>query len=78
MLQVNLYTGALFIQQSLGWDLYVSIVLQIGIVAILTVTGICAAIMIKIFSSLVKIMLLQNDSLLSFLRFIFTSPCRIL
>lgn len=39
MFQVNLYTGALFIQQSLGWDLYLSILLQIGIVAILTVTG---------------------------------------
>jgi Sodium:solute symporter family len=36
---VNLYTGALFIQQSLGWDLYLSILLQVGIVALLTITG---------------------------------------
>jgi len=42
--QVNLYTGALFIQQSLGWDLYLSILLQIGIVAVLTITGAATAI----------------------------------
>lgn len=36
---VNLYTGALFIQQALDWNLYLSILLQIGIVAVLTITG---------------------------------------
>ncbi|XP_046326742.2 sodium/myo-inositol cotransporter-like [Haliotis rufescens] len=35
----NLYTGALFIQQALNWDLYVSIVLLIVITAVLTFTG---------------------------------------
>ena len=37
--QVDLYTGALFIQQSLGWDLYLSIFILIVIVAVLTITG---------------------------------------
>ncbi|XP_035829513.1 sodium/myo-inositol cotransporter, partial [Aplysia californica] len=35
----DLYTGALFIQQSLHWDLYVSIVILIVITALLTLTG---------------------------------------
>ncbi|XP_046336369.2 sodium/myo-inositol cotransporter-like [Haliotis rufescens] len=35
----DLYTGALFIQQALNWDLYVSIVLLIVITAVLTFTG---------------------------------------
>lgn len=39
-MQVDLYTGALFIQQSLGWDLYLSIFGLIVVVAILTITGI--------------------------------------
>uniref|UniRef100_A0A8C6V2F0 Sodium/myo-inositol cotransporter n=1 Tax=Neogobius melanostomus TaxID=47308 RepID=A0A8C6V2F0_9GOBI len=38
-LSVNLYTGALFIQESLGWNIYLSIILLIGMTAILTVTG---------------------------------------
>ena len=41
-LQVGLYTGALFIQQSLGWDLYLCIFILLIIVGILTITGICA------------------------------------
>ncbi|CAH1796390.1 unnamed protein product, partial [Owenia fusiformis] len=36
---VDLYTGALFIQQSLGWDLYLSIFILIAITAVLTITG---------------------------------------
>ncbi|ELT92976.1 hypothetical protein CAPTEDRAFT_98928 [Capitella teleta] len=36
---VDLYTGALFIQQSLGWDLYLSIFGLIAVVAVLTITG---------------------------------------
>ncbi|KAK2153547.1 hypothetical protein LSH36_293g02003 [Paralvinella palmiformis] len=36
---VNLYTGGIFIQQSLGWDLYLSILLQIAVVGLLTITG---------------------------------------
>ncbi|XP_076451798.1 sodium/myo-inositol cotransporter-like [Babylonia areolata] len=35
----DLYTGALFIQQSLKWDLYVSIVILIMLTAMLTITG---------------------------------------
>ncbi|XP_067658854.1 sodium/myo-inositol cotransporter-like [Haliotis asinina] len=35
----NLYTGALFIQQALNWDIYVSIVLLIVVTAVLTFTG---------------------------------------
>ncbi|CAL9698699.1 unnamed protein product [Knipowitschia caucasica] len=38
-LSVNLYTGALFIQESLGWNLYLSIILLIAMTAILTITG---------------------------------------
>lgn len=38
-LSVDLYAGALFIQESLGWNLYVSIVLLISMTAVLTVTG---------------------------------------
>ncbi|CAG5865679.1 unnamed protein product [Menidia menidia] len=38
-LSVDLYAGALFIQESLGWNLYLSIVLLIGMTALLTVTG---------------------------------------
>uniref|UniRef100_A0A672IR86 Sodium/myo-inositol cotransporter n=1 Tax=Salarias fasciatus TaxID=181472 RepID=A0A672IR86_SALFA len=36
---VSLYTGALFIQESLGWNLYLSIILLISITALLTITG---------------------------------------
>ncbi|XP_076451807.1 sodium/myo-inositol cotransporter-like [Babylonia areolata] len=35
----DLYTGALFIQQSLNWDLYVSIVVLVLLTALLTITG---------------------------------------
>ncbi|XP_076451212.1 sodium/myo-inositol cotransporter-like [Babylonia areolata] len=35
----NLFTGALFIQQSLNWDLYVSIVVLVLLTALLTITG---------------------------------------
>ncbi|XP_004082010.1 sodium/myo-inositol cotransporter [Oryzias latipes] len=38
-LSVDLYAGALFIQESVGWNLYVSIFLLIGMTALLTVTG---------------------------------------
>ncbi|XP_044043663.1 solute carrier family 5 member 3a [Siniperca chuatsi] len=38
-LSVDLYAGALFIQESLGWNLYLSIILLIAITALLTVTG---------------------------------------
>ncbi|XP_026888522.2 sodium/myo-inositol cotransporter [Electrophorus electricus] len=38
-LSVDLYAGALFIQESLGWHLYLSIILLITMTALLTVTG---------------------------------------
>ncbi|XP_076821876.1 sodium/myo-inositol cotransporter-like isoform X1 [Clavelina lepadiformis] len=41
---VNLYSGCLFIQQSLGWNLYVSIIGLILITALLTITGGLAAV----------------------------------
>ncbi|XP_061571458.1 sodium/myo-inositol cotransporter-like [Cololabis saira] len=38
-LSVDLYAGALFIRESLGWNLYLSIFLLIAMTAVLTVTG---------------------------------------
>ncbi|XP_072235650.1 sodium/myo-inositol cotransporter-like [Leuresthes tenuis] len=38
-LSVDLYSGALFIKESLGWNLYVSVILLITMTALLTVTG---------------------------------------
>ncbi|XP_036401777.1 sodium/myo-inositol cotransporter [Megalops cyprinoides] len=38
-LSVDLYAGALFIQESLGWNLYLSVILLITMTALLTVTG---------------------------------------
>ncbi|XP_063068007.1 sodium/myo-inositol cotransporter-like [Engraulis encrasicolus] len=38
-LSVDLYSGALFIQESLGWNLYLSIILLITMTALLTITG---------------------------------------
>ncbi|XP_016111472.1 sodium/myo-inositol cotransporter-like [Sinocyclocheilus grahami] len=43
-LSVDLYAGALFIQESLGWNLYLSIILLISMTALLTVTGGLAAV----------------------------------
>ena len=34
-----MYSGALFIQQSVGWDLYVSIFFLLGMTALCTVSG---------------------------------------
>lgn len=44
-LSVDLYAGALFIQESLGWNLYLSILLLISMTALLTVTGGLVAVM---------------------------------
>uniref|UniRef100_A0A8C9YVE1 Sodium/myo-inositol cotransporter n=1 Tax=Sander lucioperca TaxID=283035 RepID=A0A8C9YVE1_SANLU len=43
-LSVDLYAGALFIQESLGWNLYLSIIVLITMTALLTVTGGLAAV----------------------------------
>ena len=34
-----MYSGALFIQQSVGWNLYLSILFLLGITALCTVSG---------------------------------------
>ncbi|XP_060944689.1 sodium/myo-inositol cotransporter isoform X2 [Limanda limanda] len=48
-LSVDLYAGALFIQESLGWNLYLSIFLLISMTALLTVTGgLVAVLLIKV------------------------------
>ena len=39
LFQVNLYSGALFIQQALDWNIYVSVMLILAATAICTVTG---------------------------------------
>lgn len=44
-LSVDLYAGALFIQESLGWNLYLSITLLISMTALLTITGGLVAVM---------------------------------
>lgn len=44
-LSVDLYAGALFIQESLGWNLYLSIFILISMTALLTVTGGLVAVM---------------------------------
>lgn len=44
-LSVDLYAGALFIQESLGWNLYLSIIILISLTALLTVTGGLVAVM---------------------------------
>eukprot|EP00795_Rhopilema_esculentum_P004228 gene4228-20417_t len=38
-ISVNIYSGALFIQQSVGWDLYVSILFLLGMTALCTISG---------------------------------------
>ncbi|KAM3862015.1 sodium/myo-inositol cotransporter [Diretmus argenteus] len=44
-LSVDLYAGALFIQESLGWNLYLSIIILISMTALLTITGGLVAVM---------------------------------
>uniref|UniRef100_A0A4W5JNH9 Sodium/myo-inositol cotransporter n=1 Tax=Hucho hucho TaxID=62062 RepID=A0A4W5JNH9_9TELE len=44
-ISVDLYAGALFIQESLGWNLYLSIILLVSMTAVLTVTGGLVAVM---------------------------------
>ncbi|XP_030847741.1 sodium/glucose cotransporter 4 isoform X1 [Strongylocentrotus purpuratus] len=38
-ISVDLFAGALFVQQSLGWDLYLSIIILLAITAVYTVVG---------------------------------------
>ena len=39
MFQADLYAGAIFIEQSLKWDIYWSMLLLLGIASIFTITG---------------------------------------
>lgn len=57
---VNLYTGALFIQQSLEWDMYLCIVIQLIIVAILNITGGLTAV---IYTDMMQAILMVGGSL---------------
>lgn len=43
-LSVDLYAGALFIRESLGWNLYLSVIFLIAMTALLTVSGGLAAV----------------------------------
>lgn len=44
-LQVNLFSGAIFIQQTIGWNMYVSIVILLAITSLCTITGGLTAVM---------------------------------
>lgn len=37
--QAEMYAGALFIQQLLGWNIYASIIVILGITAVYTIGG---------------------------------------
>ena len=37
--QADLYAGAIFIEQALGWDLYGAIILLLAIAALFTIAG---------------------------------------
>ena len=37
--QADLYAGAIFIEQSLNWDIYVSVVLLLTVAAVFTIAG---------------------------------------
>ena len=41
VLQVDMYAGALFIQQALHWDLYIAVAGLLAITAVYTVSGAC-------------------------------------
>ena len=39
LFQVNLFSGALFIRLALGWNLYLAILLMLGMTCLCTITG---------------------------------------
>uniref|UniRef100_A0A667WUK1 Sodium/myo-inositol cotransporter n=1 Tax=Myripristis murdjan TaxID=586833 RepID=A0A667WUK1_9TELE len=59
-LSVDLYSGALFIQASLKWNLYLSIILLIAMTALLTVTGGLVAV---IYTDMVQAFLMVSGAL---------------
>lgn len=44
-ISVNLFSGAIFIQQMIGWNIYISIAILLGVTAICTITGGLTAVM---------------------------------
>lgn len=44
-ISVNLFSGAIFIQQTIGWNLYLSIVILLAVTSICTITGGLTAVM---------------------------------
>ena len=38
-MQVNLFSGAIYIQQTLGWNIYLSIIILLAVTSICTITG---------------------------------------
>nr|XP_009861531.2 sodium/myo-inositol cotransporter [Ciona intestinalis] len=65
---VNLYSGGLFIQQSLGWNIYLSMIGLIMITALLTVTGGLAAVIYT--DTLQAVLMISGATALSVLSFI--------
>ncbi|KAJ3582029.1 hypothetical protein NHX12_015968 [Muraenolepis orangiensis] len=59
-LSVDLYAGALFIQESLGWSVYPSVILLIAVTAVLTMTGGLAAV---IYTDVVQALLMVAGAL---------------
>ena len=37
--QADLYAGAIFVEQALGWDMYAAVSILVGIAALFTITG---------------------------------------
>lgn len=59
-LSVDLYAGALFIQESLGWNLYLSVIFLIAMTALLTVTG---GLVVVIYTDVVQAFLMISGAL---------------
>lgn len=43
-LQVDMFSGAVFIQQALGWNIYIAVIALLLITALYTVTGMCVSV----------------------------------
>lgn len=41
-----MFSGAVFIQQALGWNIYASVIALLGITMIYTVTGTCTRVLV--------------------------------
>ena len=48
-LQVSIFAGALFIQLSLGWDMYISIAALLAVTGVYTVLGGCISVVVSVF-----------------------------